>query len=1625
MDTQQRLENIISIHDMMRGGSRPAEKLVVLRKSLASVVSDPDTLPPFVFLPNGRAVVIDKESRDGIIQRIKKLDPSDNDVWGKTQLLVDGIKTDLEKRESTNSKSRLQLEHSVKEAESQVPADRREALDQQAETILAEDPCVTIGEQYIEAFKRYPKYAPVGKLLSEIVPLSAKINDLITEGKDKISAVKLLKSLLDRRVQLPSGSSISVYNFISESLITDIVLLRNSMSRDPKNLDRNWERFSTLSRHMLSLVNRPETMLRTIYKLELGNSFGNGNIPPEDRKQLLADLDKSLEFFPSVRCWYAYANIRDRILSSDKSPSETRYLLCKTASLALEKGIFDADMTIALSQGDDDLTKEKMTELIQLICSTSSTIGSSSKERAAQVATDIKKINTVMLVSMVANAALAPLTPAHIATVSSTMQTQLEVVRESFEKIKWEMPQLPKLPRVDVRLPPLLPVQDVIPSSFTPPDISQENMSWASSSVGNEAARLTSMSSVSPEQFLRQSLRIDWHLEAKSGQEFPYIITRLLPYYDAKANSFGGAVSITSRYAISDQVDKSDLIFTAKRQYFNDNLLSVPRIWDYSVSSSRVEIIDPQTQVVKRVIPVSVAVSKNGDQFLELQDSFVDLSSSDEIRIAIGLDKGLRIPFDKSILSEDRDAKFPTRSIYPTELNSLVDELNRDKQMSDLDKLTRLKTWFLDKSTYSMDPVYSQYYLKGNPSPETFYRRFFGTGDTKADPDYIANQAITMKGVCESVNVAYALAARELDLTNGQIMLGSGYSNTGFYSGNKSSLTQGQLHAWAVYLDRNGNLTHMDATPSKIDAFTQKVLSATRNNPGIAGDRLREIPFTPQTEISGALNSEINPPFEIPVYNMLTYETIRDRVDRLIDPEENTWFYKQTGYIDIGRTPSIGNIHINSKLAWVVSSEMPTYPVPLDGSFPEKNSILDRFPKADPNNLEDGAFEISGTFRLQGNSIVLPNSGQISPRSISVNMVRRDEKGTTVKTPIAIKFLQKQPYGFGYSNYILTLDAAIQDLRDKKVEISYKTAYSFYQTDVRVDSLEQGAKLFPKIVERERLGENFTRFLDALEKAKTWGEFDDAHLADFSLDDYFPNSDEIRKMNGFNETRMNDRHRIALIAGYINQNFEFTLDNGWKKMYSGDNPDVGTFLERVTRYRQIDMETYAVLLVAAARTMPSETGTPNLPVQIQLDHIYGGSDVLHINKEKLQQGDIVPVLLLYSFNKEIPEFYVSESVSPWFRENKESGPLVKDSFARLARDLKISHPDIMVHGVEDSWILPWHEKDLLTLWEKTQIFGADWWLNRGNMHKAGDAAAFLIPGIVAADYLRRRTWWHNISRRRFRRCLEFAETELGMTRENKFYEEMKDFYDRILNVPPSQRLMHIVEDDARRIRGGFKQTDTGENQGIFEPAGGKALLHFLSTDKFPDIPFGNEKRRLWEIAQNKDSKFDTASQRFARKLLTDVFHQPVIADLLREQIRAITESAAVALADYFGTDEPAKIQETIYEVVDELEKRNTSTGDYRELSIDLERRGILYPVKYHGIIINLLKHVLRNSFGKHVSKDEITVLMDSLPVSGILDILAGEVIYPYHLLLHQEMASTRQFHRQNKERNKKRKREKK
>ena len=56
----------------------------------------------------------------------------------------------------------------------------------------------------------------------------------------------------------------------------------------------------------------------------------------------------------------------------------------------------------------------------------------------------------------------------------------------------------------------------------------------------------------------------------------------------------------------------------------------------------------------------------------------------------------------------------------------------------------------------------------------------------------------------------------------------------------------------------------------------------------------------------------------------------------------------------------------------------------------------------DTKSLEDIAYEITGVVKLDSNTIILPNVGQISPRTIVANLLVTDENGNLKRKPLAL-----------------------------------------------------------------------------------------------------------------------------------------------------------------------------------------------------------------------------------------------------------------------------------------------------------------------------------------------------------------------------------------------------------------------------------------------------------------------------------------------------------------------------------------------------------------------------------------------------------------------------------------------
>lgn len=1465
-----------------------------LPEAVSQLVADYTLIPPFVATPNGMHA-FSTEERASLAGEIITMDPQNDAFLTRADKIVENALFLAEVKEGEEKRDFERLRGQKEHAGKKVAKNEIDHLEREAQTLARSDPFEKFGDALVTALSQNSRYEVIGTYLlhtrataRELQELLSDISDTEIPNQATFDQIYLLtKRLLRSSEPLSNGKQFKSSKLLPQTA-DDLDVLSSELKRIPQNRAKKWQGakgLKTLLEKSIDVILSPEKAISCMYQAEMKGFLGDEKAISSQRGEELVQITDTIDQIKEI---FYLSRIDQSIESMTDLPSGQReYLRLAAYEKAAAYGKTTASFAYEAAQ-ENEIVLQNVKSMIENLQAEGFLPSPQAAPRdkifhPIQSALRIALITTILAAQIPAD--FYPPVASQIASIVESGQKFSEQLVSVSDQLIHEVHELvipPPLihPLEPIPIPTEIIVQPEVPSeaqtqstaesnptiqqqpSPTPPSpsisesadskqqqslpdrhydepsLDEKNSSWKNNESVNSSVH-SPEAGITPEQYARQASIVMWEVLLDQNSD-NYFINRFSGFYSPTENIFF-STAVTPPFEFHQVPAEAAETITrlyAKREFFDQNTMTIPSQWNTHISEAKVTFKDEKTGVTTN-IPVAVGTSPYGEKFLqldyELYKKLIDTSGrggqtgDQTIEITVGFAQGSDSPLSPEFAFADHDAQFPDITVLPQDLQELITTLNKDTKKDDLDKLQEVRQWFLDHFTYSFDPTYNNYYSRGNPTPEQYLRRVFGTGNTTDDPNYLDDPRYTERGICESVNTDTAIASRFLDLKDGQVVMVDGFIHQGFFSSTgNDAITGGQLHAWMGYISKKGEYTLFDSTPTKIDTYTSEVFSKTARNisrPGQNQGFRAEVSIPPLLERIEADTGDT------PLHSFHETVPIPQRIQEALSTHENslnTWRLIPKNTPNGGPFSSYSD-HLGVDLSFRFDTENNKWHSSVDHNYLRQNlstgngfdheqSLTHTAKGFDKSyTASDLAFDLIGIVKLDGNAVMLPTMGDMSPKTLTVNEIVTKPDGTVEKVPLEIDRIEYSPNLF--DKYMLVLKYNSEKIKGAIVEIKYKTVMKDSLFSVEKSDLEY---TFQPIIPMSWLDPAYQSLITTLDQAKSLDDLTKNDYVQYGLtpdkakyliekiqeDIEYPRDKNI-------QSATIDRIKVYILKNYIDTNYTLTWNPEWSRFYNGNHADASTYWQRVARYKRIDPETASTLLIAGARLILSQQGEYNIPMVLEISYRdfsssgpmrflgtyfnYYPDKVWHFTSA---EKGLNPVLLYKTYPPSrfdpSQNTYVPTEPSPYIEYFMNGlGFGFMDSF-----DMKL---DRVSQGQAATTLENLYTPELLSQETETaQQFVADKLPEKQELYDALEDAFNLrflewihdepwaaeVGGILLLDtllimYERSKTrWWKKYDPEIFKEILDETATEMGISSDHSVYKHMSLFYENVLK--PSQ-----------------------------------------------------------------------------------------------------------------------------------------------------------------------------------------------------------------------------------------------
>jgi len=1342
------------------------------------------------------------------------------------------------KLDNEKKKDLKKLVETINKYEKKLSDSQLEELNTLAETYATTATQDEFLTAILDSFATRPMFAEISVYVGKTKDQTKHI--LETEFESHLDFKEQCINLLEQSIKLNDGTNASLANILGIKIATELNLLIRNLDKRNVRYERQKSRIMALLGGVDQVLSSPSTIISIIIDVK--------KKLPNDSKlnQSLEMLDTFAASLDPIQSYQKIVFTLDEIKNnSNLEPAERDYVRAVTCKLLVDANNCPASWAAELAAGKEIFATTNINTVIQALLYP--------YEKVDSVDTDyrLKQLNKLLLTLLLSAQLLS--TPQAVKEIAADVVNTTASIIEFIENFSIDLVNIPDFNMI----PEPLVEEEIVDTAILKPEINQmdrileefkpleaKDMTWSKTTTENKTG-ISSSATVSPEQLKNQRSLIAWEIKKQPDNQTDatYLFQRVLPIYIESTSTFqpyAEAESNINQYFVDSDISNSDYQISATRTTINPKTL-IPGPWGYQIYAAKVSI-EKNGQVIE--LPVSAGVTADSSNYLIINSGEAyEVKVGEILIIEVGFSKVMHSNFDPQILYVDQDAKLSDKNLIPANLMALIDELNTNDSYSDQEKLEKVREWFLANFEYSVNPDINNYYTNNRPSTAQQIGRIFGTGSAETDVGFSDAPNLRLKGICSSVNNLYSAVARHLHLIDGQIVQVSGYINAPFFTNNQQLLTEGQYHAWSVYINNFGEMNILDATPNKLEEQTNKIFDILDQDEVLISEQLAEVEVEGK-RFESNFATAFPDLFEAPILDA-SFETM---IEYYPSPMKRADDWHVAAMFTGGLNHSLqnaGTAPIYTKMEngrWIFP--VASFPIDIEYSLNKK-----------PYYKDSEIIKVETTRKLTRNALWLTSKDLVDPTTIIVERLLGGD--TNSRFPVKINNLSGSKNFESYGSqlgYILTLDATEEQIKNDTFHIKYETLVIPSRFDVlKKNVVEEIAKAQ---IDRNVLGLELNALLSFIDTNPTVGEVKKStYLKDIEHFHFNGNDDE--QLINFDITR--------LLSLYLREKFIATFSSDWSDLYHYGNPDNNEYVRRIVTHRRLDANTFIDLLAAIVSTIPDHNDgdkniKQNIPFVIKYKHS-SFHKIVSISGQRLQPDFYDPSSRTYEYdNKSLvstlsiihirrdgnyvigPAFSFYEWLGDdHLRPPQHSQSAPKESLfppppydkisLEKARALflkvidykygKNAFKDIDEFARSNAQALDRDpnsyasylntffkdENNIAELWweitrEYSEIEFYKWFYERGRNGVLLEMGLAAIVGFVLGDWVRRRTsWMRGFKKDMIEQILDEAIRKFGKNAETTaIYQDLKDFLEQV--VIPSDKVRRPLRGiiKARKLR---------------------------------------------------------------------------------------------------------------------------------------------------------------------------------------------------------------------------------
>lgn len=357
------------------------------------------------------------------------------------------------------------------------------------------------------------------------------------------------------------------------------------------------------------------------------------------------------------------------------------------------------------------------------------------------------------------------------------------------------------------------------------------------------------------------------------------------------------------------------------------------------------------------------------------------------------------------------------------------------------------------------------------------------------------------------------------------------------------------------------------------------------------------------------------------------------------------------------------------------------------------------------------------------------------------------------------------------------------------------------------------------------------------------------------------------------------------------------------------------YWRRVSQVKRVDPETATTLLIGAARLIKSAQGDFPVPIvaeQVLRDFAKNGPTAFfqtgfesYPDMQSLfteSERNFEPVLLRAINNS--PEYNFYKIANFASKLQMPLDPTSGDLAAETIQAIIAANTEHMDQGMEafvQQHSLSPTQRFLRSLQDFQQLRVLDW---IHNQPWQADTALATLAGTFLAWRLKRRVdWWKGFREDDYKRFLDEASIDLGVTQKNPIYGSLASFYEDVVKPSTQGARVPIASIFTRAQKMGrfLKKAEADSLVARLQKGFGEDSEFFSwVTEK---LEIGDRREQLLEIAAGKSEssqEFGRIDRQLVRKFLHDVYKKEYTRRMLYGRAETVFDSAISVLESIPG-----------------------------------------------------------------------------------------------------------------------------